>query len=440
MPVMKARATLLFYCQHSLGMGHLVRSLALVAGLREHFRVVLLNGGRLPRKLAVPAGVEVVNLPPLGLAADGQLVSRDGRRTVERARALRRRIIMETYKTLRPRVVFIELFPFGRKKFADELLPLLEAARAESVPRPLVCCSLRDILVGKKSNQQRHDARAAEIANKYFDAVLVHSDPTFARLEESLGSFSALRTPVLYTGFVLPEHEPRHDESKHDESERNKLKPNESKRGGSKRNKSNRDDAARRARQILVSAGGGLVGEPLLRAAIEAYRALRQTEDVSMKIVAGPFLPEAAWLSLREAARGLPGLSVKRFVPDLCAEMRRSAATVSQCGYNTALDILRARVPALVVPFGEGNEDEQTKRARRLEQLAALRVLEQHELGAERFAEELRALLRFQPRALGLDLRGVGNTTRIVERLMRARPAKVSVPRAGRRDAREVRP
>jgi predicted glycosyltransferase len=429
MPLTEERPTLLFYCQHSLGMGHLVRSLALVAGLSEHFRVVLLNGGRLPKRLAVPAGVEVVNLPPLGLAPDGRLVSRDRRRTVERASALRRRMILETYRVLRPRVVLVELFPFGRKKFAGELVPLLEAARAEGEPRPLVCCSLRDILVGRKNKQEQHDARAAETANRYFGAVLVHSDPAFARLEESLGSFDALRTPVHYTGFVLPEQESGRGESARDGS-----KQNEAGRGKSNR----RDDAAGRARQILVSAGGGLVGEPLFRAAVEAYRVLRQTEDVRMKIVAGPFLPEAAWQSLRGEARALPGLSVHRFVPDLCAEMRRSAATVSQCGYNTALDILRAGTPALVVPFAEGGEDEQLKRARRLERLGALRVVEQHELGAERFAAELKELPKFQPRPLALDLRGVSNTARIVGRLTRAPHTKVSAPRASRRGTPEV--
>src|SRR4051812_25716356 len=118
---MKQRTTLLFYCQHSLGMGHLVRSLALVAALQKRFRVVFLNGGRLPKKIRTPEGVEVVNLPPLGLSPEGKLVSRDRRRTVERAQHLRRRIILETYRTLRPQVVFVELFPFGRKKFAGEL-------------------------------------------------------------------------------------------------------------------------------------------------------------------------------------------------------------------------------------------------------------------------------------------------------------------------------
>ena len=38
--------TLLFYCQHSLGIGHLTRSFALAAALAQRFRVVFLNGGR----------------------------------------------------------------------------------------------------------------------------------------------------------------------------------------------------------------------------------------------------------------------------------------------------------------------------------------------------------------------------------------------------------
>ena len=404
-----SREPLLFYCQHSLGMGHLVRSLALAASLAGRFRVVLLNGGKLPRGLGVPEGVEVVNLPPLGLDPEGRLVSRDGRRTAERAKGLRRALIAEAYRRLRPRVVLVELFPFGRKKFAGELLPLLEEARGEAAARrPLVVCSLRDILVGARAEQQKHDARAAETANRYFDAVLVHSDPAFARLEESLGSYDALAVPVHHTGFVLPAQEPA---------------------GGG---------ASKGGRQILVSAGGGLVGERLFAAAIAAYPLLGGGADVTMKIVAGPFLPEDAWRRLRESARRLPGLSVRRFVPDLCAEMRRSAASVSQCGYNTALDILRAGVPALVVPFADGAEDEQSKRARRLERMGALRVLEQHELGAARFARELRGLPDFTPRRSALDMRGGENSARLIESLLGSQTQRACAP-PRRRAAREAR-
>ena len=75
---MTPRPTLLFYCQHAMGMGHLVRSLALADALSQSFRVVLLNGGELPPSLSLPPTIEIINLPPLRLV-DGQLVSCDNR-------------------------------------------------------------------------------------------------------------------------------------------------------------------------------------------------------------------------------------------------------------------------------------------------------------------------------------------------------------------------
>jgi predicted glycosyltransferase len=158
-----------------------------------------------------------------------------------------------------------------------------------------------------------------------------------------------------------------------------------------------------------------------------------------MKIVTGPFLPGEAWRSLRESARRLRGLSIHRFVPDLCGEMGRSAASVSQCGYNTALDIIRAGVPALVVPYAEGGEDEQMKRARRLERLGTLRVTEQRELDAPRFAQELRGLLTFRPRPSALDMQGARNSSRVIESLLRTGIARADARGRGARSVKEVR-
>ena len=61
------RPSLLFYCQHSVGLGHLMRSYALCAELAHRFRVVLVCGGPLPDGIAPPRGVEVVALPALGV-------------------------------------------------------------------------------------------------------------------------------------------------------------------------------------------------------------------------------------------------------------------------------------------------------------------------------------------------------------------------------------
>ncbi len=383
--------TLLFHCQHSLGMGHLVRSLAIAAGLAEYFRVVFLNGGPLPKGTKAPDGVELVALPPLGLGPDGHsLVSRDRRRTVDRVQQMRRRTILATLEATRPSVVLIELFPFGRKKFADELIPLIEAARSPGSQRPLILCSLRDILVGRRPDQHHHDERASTLANRYFDAVLVHADPAFARLEESFRPRSPLRIPVHYTGFVAND--------------------NAGNAPGQQRTLPRRPP-------IVVSAGGGLVGEPLFRAAVEAHAELWPTEHVPMKLIGGPFVPEEAWQALRAAARGRRGLQLRRQVPDLRAELQGAAASISQCGYNTAMDILRAGIPALVVPFAEGLEDEQMTRARRLERLGAVRVLDSRRLDGATLADGIRALLQFQPRRVNLDMDGERTTAQIVATL-----------------------
>jgi predicted glycosyltransferase len=370
-------------------MGHLVRSLALAEGLADEFRVVLLNGGRFPKRIVIPRNIEVINLPPLGLAENNELVSHDCRRSVARAQDMRKKILLDTLNELQPAIILIELFPFGRKKFAGELLSLLKAARSLRDSRPLIVCSLRDILVGRHENQQKYDDRAASIANEYFDLVLVHSDPSFARLEESFHPRTQLCTPVAYTGFVVPPLKSASDPK-----------------------------CSSGFKKIVVSAGGGMVGEPLLRAAIQAHGLFSPDEKIEMDIIAGLFLPERSWRALRELAKGKQGLRLRRHVADLCGEMRKASASVSQCGYNTSLDILRAGVPALVVPFAVGNEDEQLTRALLLKDLGAIRVLEESDINPERMAAEIRELLAFRALRPMLDLEGVDKSVRILKSMI----------------------
>ena len=109
------RPRLLFHCQHSLGLGHLVRSLALAGGLAEHADVTLLNGGRLPAGTVVPPGVRLVDLPSLGHDSAHRLISHEPGRTVERLQAERRRIVLDELGRLTPDAVIVELYPFGRR-------------------------------------------------------------------------------------------------------------------------------------------------------------------------------------------------------------------------------------------------------------------------------------------------------------------------------------
>jgi predicted glycosyltransferase len=112
-------------------------------------------------------------------------------------------------------------------------------------------------------------------------------------------------------------------------------------------------------------------------------------------------MPETDFQELQQLAPS--NVELIRSVPDLAAELSTARASISQCGYNTALDVLRTHVPALVIPYATPEEDEQTRRARRLEQLGALQV-------ATHINGDLPRLLEFIPSRTTLDLDGAAKT------------------------------
>ena len=350
------KPTLLFYCQHSVGLGHLMRSYALCAGLARRFDVVLMTGGDLPEGIDPPPSVELVPLPALGVQSNG-FGARNG--DLERTWELRHRRILMTLGRTQPEVVLVELFPFGRAKFAREIVPLLEESRAMGA---FTACSLRDILV---SGDTERDDRARELADSLLDAVLVHSDPRFARLEETFKPSTPLRTPVHYTGFVTG---------------------------------ANGTNGHRRGEHVVVSAGGGRVGFTLLE------EAMANSYGRPMRAIAGPLMPDGDYELLQ--ALKPANVELLRSVPDLAAELGHAAGSISQCGYNTALDLLRTRVPALVVPYATEEEDEQTRRAERLQKLGVVKVAEHPDP----------ALLDFTPALTELDLDGATKTTDLLAR------------------------
>ncbi len=61
----------------------------------------------------------------------------DGRPVGERWKAERRAALLAAFRAADPDVLLIEMFPFGRRRFRFELLPLLEAARG----RARIACS-----------------------------------------------------------------------------------------------------------------------------------------------------------------------------------------------------------------------------------------------------------------------------------------------------------
>ncbi len=369
---------ILFYCQSLLGIGHFIRSRELLFALRE-FEVCFLYGGEAVPGYDWPAWVEVIYLPALRSdAAFEELFVVDSQATLAEVKAQRQELLRATFERFAPDILLIELFPFGRKKFKFELLPLLAHARATR-PATKIVCSLRDILV-LRPDQARYEVDVCALLNQYFDLLLIHADPRLQRLEETFGSVSEIACPIRYTGYVA-QPAPRKTASQTDG-----------------------------APLILVSIGGGRVGHELIACVLAA--ALLLPAAHRWQIFTGPHMPDEQFDKLQQQAAGLTNVTLQRHTTEFPAWLQQADLSISMAGYNTCMDILSARVRALVYPFNEHGNHEQTLRARKLAQLGYVSVLEPARLIPNYLAAEITRSLTAPPPVpvVTLDLQGAPQT------------------------------
>lgn len=346
----------LFYVQHLLGLGHDQRAAAITRALVDAgIDVTYVTGGLTSGELDL-AGSQSVALPPLK-ARDPDysgLVGPDDRPPDANYWASRRRILMKTFRSSSPDLLLIEMFPFGRWPFRDELLQLLESAHGTSA----IACSIRDILEPKMEHHRNQ--QIVDLIEQFFDAVLVHGDAQFIPLGHTFDLFEKLSNKIHYTGYVC---------------------------AGSTVIESGQQDGTD---EIVVSAGGGATCGPLMLAAASAAACDTRT----WRLLIGPNCPPA----IRAELHGSANVIVEDVRPDFTNILSKAAASISQAGYNTTMDILSCSVPAVLVPYQTPSQSEQWRRASRLAEYGRISLLPETDLSAK-------ALLRAVEQAKRCDIR-----------------------------------
>ena len=379
---------LMYCCCSEKHVGHLQRSIEVARKLSNTFNVTILVDDQGPLLVDIPKSVQLQSLPAIPVDANSNVFELDRSEEFRASVIARQDAILATFQDLKPRVLLIDNFPFKQHRLRGEVLPLVERAHNGIYGESLVVCTTDGIMVNDSAGGEHYADEAAELLAKYFDMVIVQSDPIFARLEEFFQPQNTLQTPVYHVGFVAPEHNdvPRDDTD-----------------GG---------DA------ILVSAGDGRYGGVLFRAAVEAQRVLWPMSDRPMKIVAGPRLPEDEWQELLVRTKGMDGLVLTRLVDDLRTEMAGSRCSVSQCGYNTALNAITTQTPSLFIPCQDNQRREQIVRAQRLVYWGGGRLLKPHHLNGASLTYEINQLLQFQTRRIRFDTDGAANAVNLIDRAL----------------------
>lgn len=366
-------ARVFIWVQHLLGFGHFARARVVAEALRDAgFDVTLVSGGVTPAE-AVPQGIAFVQLPAARAKDEmfDELVDEHGRDVDMCWHEERRDRLLAAFAAARPDVVITETFPFGRRLLEFELMALLDEAK-RAAQRPKIVSSVRDVL-----QRPRKDARAVamvERARAHYDAVIVHGDPSVLRLELSFAETGALASRCLYTGYICADIPPR----------------------------------TGLRREILVSAGGGAAGGGLIAAALEA-RALCRAADAPWTFVTGP---------LAAAPAPVEGVSIVRSLPDFRARLANAAVSISQAGYNTLMETVKARTPAIVVPFETDREQEQVTRARAFADLGLVRLMRAKLLDPAALARLVDATAGSVPPTAKIDFDGGAGTVRAIQAVL----------------------
>ncbi|WP_333834548.1 glycosyltransferase family protein [Rubrimonas sp.] len=355
---------------HLSGSGHLARTLTLARALAAAGAEPLVISGGRPLPHLDPGPVALAQLPPLRVEGHDYATLRDaeGRPADGALMARRADMLAGLIGEFRPDALVTELFPFGRRILAAEFEAALRRADAPAF------CSVRDL-----PEPPRKPARYAETEERlrrWYRAALVHGDAARAPLSRAWTQAESVADLTLHTGYVaepLPPPEGDPDE-------------------------------------ILVAEGGGALGADLLACAVEAARG-----DARMwRLRVGGADAEARIAALRRRAAGAP-VVVERAGPDYRARLGAAAASVSLFGYNTAVDLLQSRTPAVIAPFAEAGEREQTLRADAFAGLPQFERLDAARLSPEALrAAAARAVARGRGPASSVDLDGAARSAALI--------------------------
>ncbi|WP_417430840.1 glycosyltransferase family protein [Kiloniella sp.] len=379
------RIDVLFYVQHLLGIGHQKRAASLTRAMNKAgLSVAFVSGG-----MEVPGldtgSAKFYQLDPV--RADGilftKLLDKNDQPIDKAFKARRAQELVEIYHKTKPRLVLLEMFPFGRRQMRFELIPLLEAAQTSEFSSKIIS-SVRDILV--KAPKAERITEMLSWVDTHFDHVLIHGDQNLIPFDKTFHPARHITDKILYSGYVVDE---KVDGTPH---------PTDG------------------IDEVLVSTGGGAVSERLIKAALSA-RKLSVLKEKRWRILIGHSLPEELFEKYRIQSDN--NLIVERSRPDFTSLLANCALSISQGGYNTVMEVLRAGCPRVIVPYSGGLETEQTLRAKLLSEQNALTYVDEETLTAEKFAIAIeKTLQNKQTPPSSLNTHGAENTAKILSDIL----------------------
>jgi predicted glycosyltransferase len=376
----------LFYCHDTFGLGHFRRTLSLA----KHFTATLpgtealiVTGSPLAHAFELPPRVDYIKLPAVTKRSDGTYSAHSLALEFTAMRDLRAALLRETAQAYHPDVFLVDHAPLGLER---EALPTLTFLRTTH-PTCLCVLGLRDIL--DASHLVRHSWIQEGIYSaleQFYHLILVYGSQRFFDIVTEYALSPTVAQRVRFCGY-LDRLKTTFSESiaTHTDTRVTKLR---------------RELASYTDRLVVLTAGGGGDGFPLMQAYLLGLGQLEKPDFTSV-LVTGPLMEANELYTLRELAATLPAgtVRIESFLPNPLLLFAAADLVVSMAGYNTVCELLALGQRTLLVPRFTPRQ-EQLVRATLLAERGLVHMLHPEHLTPERLIDlVLHSLLQPPPRA-----------------------------------------
>jgi len=343
----------LFHYTHKQTLGHTTRSIALVEALcRQKAEVLLLQGGLPQPFIRFPKDCKVLDIPfPFDDRGSFQT------HAVPVSAAKRSEFILKTAINFVPDVFITEFFPFGRLAYLPELLPTLRYLRKKGTR--IIASIGYPLLIDLDRLKEPTFAAMHRAVFAFFDKFLIHTPDQLetSYIHDSIQSpvlsrsyakvMDDLKKRIIYTGYVFP----------------GKMITGGTPLSTLKDTKNT----------IVVSRGGGAVYPKIITLAITAQRLL--DKGLQTVIACGPASTpkEMALFQSCLKPKDKGRVILANHLDSLQDLLRSCPVSVSLCGYNTSIQLMRYGTPSVIIPYQNNLSQVSTN-----DQIARSRLLQEH--------------------------------------------------------------
>ncbi len=385
---------ILMYSHDTFGLGHLRRCRTIAHAIVERFKgvnVIIISGSQIAGAFDFRARVDFVKIPSVIKLYNGEYDSIGEYIDLEDILTMRKLIIQRTAESFQPDIMIVDKEPMGLR---GELEPTLAMLRDEQCK---VVLGLRDVMDAPQILEREWTPKnmLAKI-EKYYDRVWVYGPQHFWNPLDGLDITPALQERVLNVGWLPRElpvwHQP--------------------------------ETWSLPEKFILVTAGGGGDGSPLMEQVLAAREADRSNE-FPMVMVLGPFMKHENRERIRLRASYLANITVLDFESQMEVLLNQAVGVVGMCGYNTFCEVLSFDRKALFVPRTQPRMEQYIRASRAREQGLCDMLTPEEAAIPQVMAKALRAIPARAAPSLALrpdDMDGLRSICDDVEDLVGNRP------------------